>query len=117
MSDTLQDKLRLLLAELQDDAYLQGYKNGKKSLEYDMSFDHKADQSIVQIIQAFKDANYVHIEPKDVRTNIWLSGEDWFSRFKAELDKEMILNGGSVDMMQNTLIMEAARRAAGVSDE
>lgn len=77
----------------------------------DLEFYGDFDDIIAQILQAFESEGYIQAPE--------LSGRMFYDRFKAELPQEFDgkSDNGDESWYWQSSVLEAARRAAGVSDE
>lgn len=110
MDETLEEKLRDILDD-NFEAFPAGYFN--------------TEAALTQIIQAFEEAGYIHVPSVELverweqgkPTEYWINGkvamtgQAYFDRFKAELDKAGDLLGHDYDRA-----LESAQVAAGITE-
>jgi hypothetical protein len=105
---TLEEKLRAIVS-------------GLMLNEHEWHDQHKAN-AVAQILQALESEHDGKATQIRNTTGFWLentymmSGQGWYDRFKAELDKEAESTYEPRQNLDYVRMMKAAKRAAGVSE-
>ena len=75
----------------------------------------KIEEAVIKIKQAFTDEGYA--TEKQIIDRVWndgtMTGQEWFNRFMEEADSWL----GSAHIGTSNSVIEAAKKAAGISDE